>query len=394
MCRLFMRVSNMRNKLFSLLLIVLFILGIGILVKPQNSISKNEKRYLNTATDIKDVDSFESTLKDQFYFREDLMSAYFNTKLVFNSVPYKLLSLAGKEAKYPYLSSEIISLNDGYLINDVLYYTELNLHYVANRAYNVNEMALKYPNIKTYVYFPTRLEEILLYGDNFGYDYRNAYKKQLNENIKTAELDLKGIEGYEEYFYKSDFHWNGKGAYQGYSDIINMINDDFNIGDPKEIDGVITYDYEWTGNLASKIGGYGAKDKIIDVKLKDMGDYNYYINDNLSEYGRVKEEYAKNGNTTGYSDYDVYFGDNAFERRFEFNDESKPSLLVFCDSLTNVTQEWIASHFNTTVYIDLRVNDGSFNLDEYIEKYNIDAILVCEIYSNLYFNGNMYIPLG
>ena len=81
-----------------------------------------------------------------------------------------------------------------------------------------------------------------------------------------------------------------------------------------------------------------------------------------------------------------------FEKRFEFHDSSKPNMLVFRDSLCNVNEEWIASHFNTTVFIDLRLNDDSFHLEDYIKKYSIDIVLVTEIYSNLYFNGNMFIP--
>ena len=67
-------------------------------------------------------------------------------------------------------------------------------------------------------------------------------------------------------------------------------------------------------------------------------------------------------------------------------------MLVFRDSLCNVNEEWIASHFNTTVFIDLRLNDDSFHLEDYIKKYSIDIVLVTEIYSNLYFNVNMFIP--
>ena len=95
-----------------------------------------------------------------------------------------------------------------------------------------------------------------------------------------------------------------------------------------------------------------------------------------------------------YSDYDVYFGDNAYERVFKFNQEDKPNVLVFSDSYFNIIQEWFASHFNNTVIIDMRANDGQFNLDYYIEEYDIDIILMSQMYNNLYFNGYMFISLS
>lgn len=394
MFHLFMQGSNMRNKIFSLILIILLILGIGIFIKPQNSISKNEKRYLASAEDIDSIDDMQNVLSDQFYLRENITNNYFKFKLDLNNVPYELLSLLGKNNEYQYLASDVILIKDGnYLMNDILYYDEAKKESVMSKAYNINQVDLKYENIKTYVYFPTSYEETIDYEDNYGTKYRELFLEQLNQNITTSQLEVFDLKTYQEYYYKSDFHWAAKGAYQGYKDIINMINKDFDIGSPKEIEEEINYDYKWIGNIGSKIGGNGAKDTISDYNLKDIGEYDYYIDGEISEYGAIKKDYALNGNQTGYSDYDVYFGNNLLERRFEFNDKSKPNLLVFCDSMTNVTQEWLASHFNTTVYIDLRANDGLFNLDEYIDKYDIDIILFTQYYENLYFNGYMYVPL-
>lgn len=49
-----------------------------------------------------------------------------------------------------------------------------------------------------------------------------------------------------------------------------------------------------------------------------------------------------------YSDYDVYFVANDFERIYDFDQQDKPNVLVFCDSYFNVIQEWFSSHFNKT----------------------------------------------
>ena len=401
---LFMRGSSMRSKIYFVFIGILLVLGIGVFVCPQKTMSESEKRYLSTNSDISysNLDGdVNSLLKDQFYGREYLMKFYYNAKLLFNKVSNKAIEVVrgiknGKSvtADYTYLTDNVIDIGDGYLINNVLVYDEDKYKMACQRGYNLNEVSLAFPDVKMYVYFPTKLEEILQVGDtNYGLGYRQGFLRELNENITYSSLNITSVDEHKEYFYKTDFHWNGRGAYLGYKDIINMIGQDFDLGEIKEVEEEMVYDYPWQGGTSGEIAHTGDDDYIIDLKLKDIGEYTYYINDVETEYGSQKEYYKENGNSSEYSDYDIYFGDNSFQKRFEFNDDSKPNILIFCDSMCNVNQEWIASHFNTTLYIDLRANDGTFNLADLIEKYDIDIILDTQIYKNLYFNGNMFIPL-
>lgn len=383
----------MRNKLFVLLLFVLFATGVVLLVKPQSEFSRLEKRTLNTRDDIK-IDSVyngellsdvENVLKDQFIAREPLMKTYFKTKI--------MLTIGdGIE----YLGPNVIQIDDELLINNILLYDEEKMNVAANRGYNINEVDLKYPEIKTYVYFPTRIEEFMtLPSDklaNVGYLYKDQFMTQLNNNISTKSLEINELNEHKELFYKTDFHWNHIGAYRGYSDIINMIREDFAIDEPREIVEEILYPYAFdNGNVASEIGQVSYFDTIGDYKLDGIKAYELYINGQKSDLNISKQKYALNGNDSMYSDYDVYYGDNAYERIFKFDQEDKPNVLVFSDSYFNVIQEWFASHFNNTVIIDMRANEGQFDLDYYINEYDIDIILVSQMYNNLYFNGYMFI---
>lgn len=384
----------MRNKLFCIILIVLFMMGLGELFLPQKQFSKIEKRELNKNNDFDVFNcNLEEILKDQFCKRDLVIKEYYKAKLAFNNIPYLVLNMKNDNGfEYKYLGKNVIAVDNDFLLNDILTYDDEKMEICKSKAFNINEMDNKYPNIKTYVFFPTKLEETIDFKDNYGMKYREAFLEQLNENISYSEL--KNIEDYADYFYKTDFHWNGKGAYEAYKDIINMISEDFDIDKPKQINNIKVYNYKWTGNIASEIGGNWPGENIVDIEVEYIGPYKYYINDKQSDFGKEKISYELYGNNTMYSDYDFFHGNNYFEKRFEFNNEAKPNLLVFCDSLSNVNQEWIASHFNTTIYIDLRSNDGSFNLDEYINKYNVDIIMVSQHYNNLYFNGYMFIPLS
>ncbi|MBQ1508603.1 MAG: hypothetical protein IIZ47_04215 [Erysipelotrichaceae bacterium] len=396
----------MRNRIFSYLLILFLLAGIGIFALPQREVSAMEKRPLAHNADItmetvRDGSlsvTLENILKDQFYARDTLTSLYYRIKTLLN----KPFASAGvdteglQDVEFTFLSDNVIEINDGYLINNILLYDDQKAYLATSRGYNVNEAATAYPDIRTYVYFPTRLEEILDVGNdlNYGLNYRNSYLHQLSDAIRTDRLKIETVSDYQTYFQKSDFHWNARGAYQGYCDIINMISRDFDLDPVRPVKEEISYPYEFHGNISSQVGQLGETDHITDLLLEGIGDYDYTVNGQPVDLHTVKEDYAAHGNTTQYSDFDYYFGDNAFERIFDFHQEDKPNILIFADSFTNVTQEWIASHFNKTVIIDLRAKDESFSLQRYVEDYDIDIFLVTMYYQNLYFNGNMYIPIN
>ena len=394
----------MKNKLPVFVLIVLFFLGTGIFVFPQNEVSVSEKRNLATNESIKAGDilggsfsaNVENVMKDQFYFRDSITGFYYRLKTILN----RYLGSGKSSIDYVYLNENVIELDDGYLINNVLFYNEEDLDIAASKGYNLNEVDLKYPEIKTYVYFPTRMEEILdVQGNspetsNYGLGYREAFRIQLNPDITYGSLKMENIDDHKAYFYKSDFHWNHRGAYEAYKDIVSMINQDFEIGDPKEIAEEVCYDHEFRGNISSQIGHLGEADHICDYKLNDIGEHTLIADGEETDLADVKREYAESGNNSQYSDYDIYFGNNYFERIFDFHQPERPNILIFADSYTNVYQEWLASHFNKTVILDLRTRPEDFSLDYYIQEYDIDIFLIAQPYHDLFFNGDMFIPLN
>ena len=403
----------MRNKLLSLLLILLFVLGIGLFILPQRYESKMEKRLLATnesiVLDNKLSLNIENVLKDQFYFRDFLTHNYFEIKTNLNrvinkfvdgsiSLVYKVKGLLNgggtididndfkNDVSMLYLSDDVIEINDGYLINGIVEYNDEQLQLASSRGYNVNEFDKLYPDVKTYIYFPTRLEEMLNSEKENRLLCRENYLRQLNGNISYSALKIGSVEDHQKYFYKSDEHWK--------ADIIDMISKDYELGPIKEIEKEIVYDREFKGNISSKIGMVGSSDKLEDYILKDLGEYDYFANGNKIDLNEAKELYAANGNDTVYSDYDLYFGDNYFLREFDFHQDDKPNILIFADSYINTNMSWIASHFNKTLIIDLRAKPDDFNLDYYINEYDIDIALIDFTYNTMYFNGNLYIPIN
>lgn len=388
----------MRNKIFSLILVILLLAGCGIIFKEQNKVSVAEKRFLKNKNDIEISNRLSKTteevLKDQFYYRDDIINTYYTLKVIVSRAfnPATTYSTILGDISLRYLSEEVSELDGGYLIPEVPEYSEDVIDSAASRGYNVREFALKYPKIKTYVYYPTRVDEFLNPNHLSETLTRDAHKAQLVD-IESDYLKLNSLSDYKNYFFKTEDHWNAFGAYQGYQDVINMMSNNFNIDKPREIDEIINYPYKFKGNISTKIGSYGSYDNIVDLKLNGIGDFDYYRDEELYDYYFEKETYQKEGNLSFLSDYEFYFGANAFNRVFDFHQEDKPNLLIFGDSYINTNMMWIASHFNKTYILDLRSKPEDFSLKAYIKDKDIDAALVLMSYNTMYLNGYMYIPL-
>lgn len=366
-------------------------MGVSVFVLPQSKESKKENRSLSTNNDIK-LSNFsatsESILSDQFYFRDYIIDNNFR----FNAF---LSSKFGKDVisdvSVAPLSDDIVKLNDGYYANSALDYSENSMDSASMSGYRISQFDLQYPDIKTYVYKCSRIEELI----NSEYPYQDklweAIQLQLNPNITSSKLEIDSIYDYQKYYFKTDHHWNATGAYQGYKDIIGMINKDYDIGEPKEIKNEIVYPYQFKGNIINNMY-INETDNINDYALEDIREFDFYIDDELKDYYEIKELYKEQGNQTSYTDYEYYYGISAATKVFDFYNEDKPNLLIIGSSYCNVNGLWIASHFNKTVFIDVWVIPYDYSPKYYIDKYDIDIALVYMGQERLY--DGLDIPLN
>ena len=252
-------------------------LGTGIFVLPQNRESAMEKRVLATNEDVFFDDDLlkdsERVLKDQFYFRDATVHAYYQIRIGINKLTDRAISLPKellrkmrgsditedgdglRDIALTFLAEGTVETKDGYLIADIPTYDEEETNAAWSRGDNVNRFDLAYPDIRTYVYFPTRIEELLNPDHNYEPVCRQWFLSQLNPDIRWSALEINGLADHEKYFFRSDLHWNAYGAYQAYRDIIDMINDDYDIGEAHAVKEEIICPYLFHGNIANKILG-------------------------------------------------------------------------------------------------------------------------------------------
>ena len=384
----------MRNKLILIVLPLLLCLGCSSLLFDQKEVSSLERRELKNIDNLKDSslfdyslqDNIEDVVSDQFIFRNSMISFY-------NEMIINISNL--------FSDSFIMYHNDilnyqGYLLDPIIKTNNSYSENLKNRAYNIKSISEKYPDLPIYVYKPTRLEETNLIDIEHiyskGSDNNYMYWGELG-NVTYKVMDINSVDMYKDFYYKTDLHWNPKGAYQGYTDIIELLNNNFELGDVKEKEEMICYQKDFHGSYSNKIGQKFQPENLCDIKVKGIGTYKYFENDKEVFIDEIKQNYINGIFLEQYSDYDNYFGNNPLERRFEFGDNTGVNALFFVDSYINVNKTWIASHFDTTIMLDMRSKPKDFNLDEYIVKYDIDTIVVSMYHYNLYENGYNFIPI-
>lgn len=388
----------MRNKLFLVFLIALLCVGISLFIKPQKDVSYLERAGLSGTSELMGTSfiegSFQETVEeiliDQLYFKDNMIQLYYRLKIAASSF---------FDQGYIKLAEDVIKIDDFYIRN-LVEENEEDLITTANRGYNIKLISEAYPDVSVYVYKPTRLEETNLldsrwvYSQGYVYDYE--FEGQLGDNVTYRSLSIESVEQFDDYFYDTDIHWTPYGAYQGYTDIIMMLNETFDLGDAKSIESEVCYEERFYGSLANKIGQTTEAEAICDITLSGIGEYSYSENGQDISIDAVKQGYILNDYDSLYSDYDNYFGDNPYERIFDFGENTGVNALFFVDSFINVNKVWLASHFDTTIMLDMRTvpDVDTFDLDDYMGTYEIDVIIVSMYYENLYVNGYNFIPLN
>ena len=198
---------------------------IGVMsMNMDNFLEYKEKDVNNVVDKINNVigrieNSVENKVTNYFPFYNVINSLYdkvdfTSNKILFKDVPIKKNSdgeyiFYDKVNEFYYLTNKYTSKElDERLDSQVMFFNNLN-----KKGIDVN------------IYIPTRYEFTTLKKDNLS-NYVGEFVSKLDSNINVRVMDVKSIDEYKEYFYKTDHHWTIKGALDGYKDICDMLNID------------------------------------------------------------------------------------------------------------------------------------------------------------------------
>ena len=174
--------------------------------------------------------------------------------------------------------------------NDYLVYLPYDSNFINLNEASIQKVANLFEsfNIKEkYLYVINNDKSIDF--DDIDNDFYNAIIKYY-PSYKTSYLAIDSLEDYMNYFYKTDHHWNYKGAYQGYKDIIKMIfGSEEKVLEPVE---EVNLKYITYGSKANTKQYFKFKEKFTAYKF-DMPIFSSYVDGKEMEYG-FKSKFFKN----------------------------------------------------------------------------------------------------
>ncbi len=400
------------RQLIYVLLFMSFLVGSFIyivFIQTQTRVSINENRnlvtnenVLNASFDDKTLQTtIESLLSDQFPKRNDWVSYKKNLDLKIVRSFVKIdnldftLSRMGDADRFQVGDSD-------YLIYEVMVHDEKNEDKILRRIDQINQFQKDHPNVNMYIYRPIQPHEMNLFDDaneieSYGKQYNDLFKEKAT--VDVSYLEINDLDTFKEYYYKGDHHWNYKGSYKGYVDMINMIKPS---DKPLLPTGVYCKDnstfYGTHSNFSGRIfGGDEMCVYTFDYETLTIYAGDEVVDDihNPNAFHALKELDAE-GYLYGdaYSAYVLYNG-NAYSK-FVTNNEENGKILVVGDSFISPIAHLLASHFYETYYLvpsyDI-VSDPNFSYDEFIEEHDIDTVLFMYTIENYFYEdewGEIY----
>ncbi len=380
-----MKKSN--NIIFLIIIILISIIGFSTLIRNQKEISCEENRSLNKIPQLT-IKSFlegnyqknlESSLSDQFLGSGTIKKYY---PRIFDIST--MTNMKKRLCHYGYFS--IDTERAVYNCGDYIVFSPISMD--LNQKNKVLESYKQLGNkVDTYYYYINTSRDINFKTNKKSTNVKQLMKRIMNNKYTYSELNISNYNDYKKYFYKNDHHWNYRGSYQGYLDILEMLNIDNPI---KPIKKEVFDNYYYYGSHSQATRNYEYLDEFTVYKFK-LPYHNTLINSKPGVYGKQnsffqhKIPYSKNSGL-----YGEFYGWDYGEVMFNYHQHEKDNLLIISNSYSNAINELIASHFYKTYVIDLRnyKNDmkKEFNIVKYINDHSIDKVLIIMDYSYITSN--------
>ena len=382
-----------RNFIFLIICVFILLLGLFSLVRTPNLTSISENRNLNlfpnftikTFLNSEYQTNFDNALSDQFVFGQTIKN---NMNQITKFTDYTNLNKKICQNNYVNIKDDVYIYNcdsrlfrfEG-IIDDEAEQIKNNIKKLKEKLKGKAELYFYYIN------------------SSYSFDFRtNKPYYDFDEFFEGTNYDGFNFKDYEEfskYFYKTDHHWNYKGSYIGYKDIIKLLlGEDEKIMVPEKL---VDFNIDFNGSSARTAKSLDFSDDFKAYKF-NFQDHEEFLDRKIGTYGAYKDYFnGKISNAPFVNHYGEFYGDDNAEVIYDYNDDEKDNLLIIGNSFSNPINSLIASHFNKTYVVDLRyyydVFGEEFDYDDYIEKNGIDKVLILSHlmghYSLLYNSDNL-----
>jgi hypothetical protein len=350
--------------------------GLRTIFNP-DKINVYENRYANRIeafsvenyADESFQNSIESALSDQVFYSNEAKEKYNSFSALISKPVIDRFSIG---------NSSYVTYKDSLcFFNEHLTYKPVALSdfqsSLEKRAKAINSIAKKFENIDFYVYYvDIDLDMNFETGERVGLS--DCLTDNLNIGKKNAQVfKLTNFDDFDNYFYRTDHHWNYKGSYKAYLQIADMLGIKNVIKPEDEISSGKTF----AGSRSVSAGlSETYRDEMVIYKF-DYPNMDITIDgEKAKDYGSQSE--LEDGETDEVS-YGAVYGWDDGEVIADTKTDGE-NLLIVGDSYDNAILKLLASGFSKTYCVDLRyyrtnLNKG-FDFSDYVKKNNIDKVLL------------------
>ena len=249
---------------------------------------------------------------------------------------------------------------------------------------HLNRILAANNKVNTYVYVCTRMQDTAYFNELVPdelstYDMLQEFMSGIVGADGVDQFDIGTVEKRLEKIFKTDHHWNVFGSYEGYTDVIAMMNDVYpDIGEPIPMKGTIDFPAIAFRGSAARRGEYAAFTdvfQVIDIDLPVQHKTERVVS-NLEKY--KNGSYDNKPYATHYENFYnrpsvITYPENKTGRR----------LLIIGDSYSYWASWLIGAHFDKThVYYCLNGNTMDYN--KFIEDNAITDVLIMQFSSRLF----------
>lgn len=363
---------------------VIMIMGTFIIaiISKDRVVSASENRTLQQKPTVEDIkkgvytSKFESYFSDQFPFREELSMVYTEANLIFGN---------NKIRNYYLLDDNWIMPTPAKVISDE------ELEDLAN---DINELAqIGIETNKEIYYISTPHKESMLShlypkytgGLENSINNKNRFKKYIDtEKTKFIDVDEHFLKEFteqerEKLYFKTDHHWNGIGAFEGFKYIIEKMN----ILDNKPWDEYITTMFDkgyFLGSYNKNLNKLVKEDEAIPyVHMKNRQNYEYFkFNGTMDVKGKEEDFIARDRKKEEILYGGAYMFGNACSILKIRNEEAltNKKVIIFRDSYQAPTSWLFADIFEEVQLVDPRyIEDLDMTIDDIIRESDADIVM-------------------
>lgn len=371
-------------------LIITVFFAIAFFVYPDQIKSETENRMLSQMP-VLDNDSiinfprdFEKYYNDQFPYRESFLEMLSRIELALNKTKIRNLYIA-----------------DGFLLPQEYLYSDSQITDSAGKTNALMNLVRASGKTGVYISLPykTAVYSYMLPSylqNNYGVQNYENFVKKLDPAIKSCDA-FRCYEGHprsdlEKYFFKTDLHWNYRGAEVAFKYIMAWLDDNGLVNglDPDKISysSALIENSQYLGDLNRRYSFLFPTNEEIPVFNEVDTDVKYYLSYYDDQYTLDRKAIASASPEKGAEMYNSVYSNNlGYFRMVNDNSLLDAKVLILKDSMQNTMNDLFAQVFRSTEVVDVRYLDDVW-LEELIR--NSEAELVLLMYHQNNVTGDMF----